>query len=98
VTAGKLGGCTWPGVPLPQKREDGGGDDDAEGNAGEDLRWRVITQLDPRPGDDGHQGLCGQQRLAEDQQQRGGGPGGDGGVHRDLPPEGDHPAAGHPRP
>jgi hypothetical protein len=34
VTAGKLGGCTWPGVPLPQKREDGGGDDDAEGNAG----------------------------------------------------------------
>lgn len=49
MTAGKLGGCTWPGVPLPQKREDGGGDDDAEGNAGEDLRWRVITQLDPRP-------------------------------------------------
>ena len=64
MTAGKLGGCTWPGVPLPQKREDGGGDDDAEGNAGEDLRWRVITQLDPRPGDDGHQGLCGQQRLS----------------------------------
>jgi hypothetical protein len=77
---------------LLQQREDGGVDRDAQGDAGEDLRRRVVAHLDAGPGHQGHHGPGGQHRRAEDEQQHGGGAGRDRGVRRDLPPERDHPA------
>jgi hypothetical protein len=52
-----------------------------QGDAGEDLCRRVVTDPDPGPGNQGYEGPDDQQGQPENEQQHGSGAGRDGGVH-----------------